>query len=169
MSDNLNKIYPELNNAQRVTVGFGLIAKGDYQEFERFQSTVPYSLCQALPAEYGYGLKRVFANATLFGLTYLRLCWALSHVNHDACMNFLDQTKSPEEAGKYLEMSDQITRNLSGLFKAGREYCDLIGINFEDYMRITDVDPIDNVIKPSEFSADYYLKMLEIFTADLDK
>ena len=81
MSDNLNKIYAELSNSQRVAMGFGLIAKNDFQEFERFQSTVPYSPCQALPSEYRNGMTRVFNNATLWGLTFLKLCWAQSHVS----------------------------------------------------------------------------------------
>ena len=167
MSDNLNKIYAELNNAQRVSVGFGLIAKGDYQEFERFQSTVPYSLCQARPNEYRNGMTRVFNNATLWGLTFLRLCWAQTHANHEACMSLLDKTKSPTDADKYLEGSNQIMLNLGGLFKAGKEYCDQIGVNFEDFLRITDVDPIEELIEPSEFNNEYYLKMLEILTSEL--
>ena len=167
MSDNLNKIYAELNNAQRVTVGFGLIAKGDYQEFERFQSTVPYSPCQALPNEYRQGMMRVFNNATIWGLTFLRLCWAQSHANHEACMSFLDKTKTPNDTDKCLEMSNQIMLNLGGLFKAGKEYCDQMGINFEDFLRITDIEPIEELIEPAEFSNEYYLKMLEILTSEI--
>jgi hypothetical protein len=164
MRDNLNKIYAELSDSQRVTVGFGLIAKGDYQEFERFLSTVPYSPCQALPAEYRCGLKKVFANATLFGLIYLKLCWAQSHANHEACMSLLDETKSSDDADRYLEMTSQITLNLRALFKAGKEYCHQAGINFEDFIRITDIDPIDELIEPIEINNEFYLKMVEIFT-----
>lgn len=164
MTANLNKIYAQLNDAQRVVMGFGLIAKGDYQEFERFQSAVPYSHCQALPNEYRTGMTRVFNNATLWGLTFLRLCWAHSHVSHQACMSLLDKTNARNDAEKHLKMSRQLILNIGGLFKAGKEYCDQIGINFEDFMRITDIDPINEFMEPSEFDNEYYLKMLEMLT-----
>lgn len=167
MTENLNKIYAQLNDAQRVVIGFGLISKGDYQEFERFQSTVPYSHCQALPSAYRNGMMRILSNANLWGLTFLRLCWAHSHASHQACMSLLDKTNSRNDADKHLNMSRQLILNLGSLFKAGNDYCTQIGINFEDFIRITDVDPIDDFIASSEFDNEYYLKMLEIFTQDI--
>ena len=151
MKDNLKKIYSDLNDQQRVAIGFGLLAKGDYQELERFQSTLPVLHYKGTSVDYHNDLRRVFTNSHIWGFTFLRLVCAQTAVSYEIDLNILASNKFQDDLDKYNEMSDKLRLNMGGLFKAGREYCDQIGILFEDFVKISIHEDIGN-IEPSEFN-----------------